>query len=390
MEAPVPYILTATSSSTSGGALDDTLDDGCSICLELFTSQNPATVTCCKHEYHLQCILDWSQRSKECPICWQSLVLKDAASQELLIAVACERQLRTRNVSLAEFRTPQSFHEDFDAEEEASFSDDSDFDEQVMQQLAFAASRARYDQRSERHRSSEHCPSQFLLFTSPSSVRDMTSQGEGPRLSHRSSDGHSPTSGMLSAAPLFANSDSRGAVSGDTSFKPSGELPPPSPLNSSPPETFSESVKSRWSAASARCKESFSKGTRGIKEMSKGVHREMSAGVSRMIEKLDLTSKRTGPSVPISGLGTSNFFFKGKGVQENTIVHSVNTSSVSNAMASKLEISHAKFHTKSLIFVALIDLRNKFHEDEKKKKKSVLVNVFMFAWLLKICDARDV
>ncbi|GMP56537.1 hypothetical protein CsSME_00020979 [Camellia sinensis var. sinensis] len=34
-------------------------------------------VTNCRHEYHLHCFLAWSQRSKECPICWQLLVLKD-------------------------------------------------------------------------------------------------------------------------------------------------------------------------------------------------------------------------------------------------------------------------------------------------------------------------
>jgi E3 ubiquitin-protein ligase RHF len=267
--------------------------------------------------------------------------LKDAASQELLVAVASERQLRTCNVSLTGFRTLQNFHEDFDAEEEASYSDDSDFDERVMQKLAFAASRARYVQRSEQHRSSGHCPSQFLLFTSSSNVHEeqqlhLTSPGEGPRLSHGSSDGDG--------------------------------LPSLSPPKSSPSETFSESMKSRWSAASSRCKESFTKGTRGlkekllarndsVKELSKGVQREMSAGVTRMIEKLDLSSKQTEASVPLSGLGTSNFFLKGKAVQENTIVHSVNISNeeiaydlqssdtpsfVSDAMHTKLEASHAK------------------------------------------------
>lgn len=60
-----------------------------------------------------------------------------------------------------------------------------------------------------------------------------------------------------------------------------------------------------------RYKESFSKGTRGfkdkllarnssVKELSKGVQREMGAGiagVARMMERFDLSSKRTGPTV---------------------------------------------------------------------------------------------
>lgn len=59
-----------------------------------------------------------------------------------------------------------------------------------------------------------------------------------------------------------------------------------------------------------RYKESFSKGTRGfkdkllarnssVKELSRGVQREMGAGiagVARMMDRFDLSSKRTGPT----------------------------------------------------------------------------------------------
>lgn len=88
-----------------------------------------------------------------------------------------------------------------------------------------------------------------------------------------------------------------------------------------------------------RYKESISKGTRGfkekllarnnsVKELSKGVQREMNAGiagVARMIERLDLTSKRTGSSIPVPNYteGTSYFSFKGKGVEENVGVQSL-------------------------------------------------------------------
>ncbi|KAF9598594.1 hypothetical protein IFM89_028263 [Coptis chinensis] len=40
-----------------------------------------------------------SQRSKECPICWQLLVLKDPTSQELLATVGIERNARGRRTS---------------------------------------------------------------------------------------------------------------------------------------------------------------------------------------------------------------------------------------------------------------------------------------------------
>lgn len=92
-----------------------------------------------------------------------------------------------------------------------------------------------------------------------------------------------------------------------------------------------------------RYKESISRSTRGfkeqllarnnsVKELSKGVQREMNAGiagVARMFERLDLTPKKPGAPSPVSGHSggeTSNFSFKGKGVLENVIVHSCSNS----------------------------------------------------------------
>lgn len=70
---------------------------------------------------------------------------------------------------------------------------------------------------------------------------------------------------------------------------------------------FSESVKSKFSAASARYKESFTKSTQGlkekllsknspVKELSRGVQREMSAGIAKIFERLDPNSKKPSPS----------------------------------------------------------------------------------------------
>nr|GMC72370.1 E3 ubiquitin-protein ligase RHF1A-like isoform X1 [Ipomoea batatas] len=49
----------------------------------------------------MQCILEWSQRSKDCPICSRQVFLEDAASQELLAAVENERNARSRCISMA-------------------------------------------------------------------------------------------------------------------------------------------------------------------------------------------------------------------------------------------------------------------------------------------------
>ncbi|KAG0478038.1 hypothetical protein HPP92_012757 [Vanilla planifolia] len=72
------------------GGIQDAFDDACSICLEPFCDSNPSTVTGCKHEFHLQCILEWCQRSSQCPMCLQPISLKDTDSQELLEVVEGE------------------------------------------------------------------------------------------------------------------------------------------------------------------------------------------------------------------------------------------------------------------------------------------------------------
>lgn len=53
------------------------------------------------------------------------------------------------------------------------------------------------------------------------------------------------------------------------------------------------------------------------------------AGVARMFERLDLTSKNPGSPTPVSDRsgGTSNFSAKGKAVLENVIVQCCNKSS---------------------------------------------------------------
>lgn len=387
-DSPMVSAAAASSSSSSsslGAGVDDAFeDDSCSICLDPFTAQEPATVTCCNHDYHLQCILEWSQRSKECPICWQLLVLKDHASQELLAAVETERLLRSRNSTPASMIVPH-LDDDYDVEQD-SYSDDSDFDEHIMQHLAAAASsRAHHVHERERQRSVG--PSQVIAFNSPEHVATVqqtcTSPEEGQTLIHGSSVINSPTPDTLSVniqnlssvTPPDVNQVSTTAV--NSPFKPRilfRQPPTDSPEGQGSPEvlSLSDSIKSKWFAASARYKESLSKSTRGIKEklvarnnsvkeLSKEVQREMSAGiagVARMIERLDLTSNRTGPSMSDSGFtgGTSNFSWKGKGVEQNIIAQALAKTSeeidrdtslgasshASGTVQARVEISHVQ------------------------------------------------
>ncbi|XP_059592821.1 E3 ubiquitin-protein ligase RHF1A isoform X1 [Vitis vinifera] len=321
-------------------------------------------ITNCRHEYHLQCILEWSQRSKECPICWQFLVLQDPTSQELLAAVEGERSPRSRNSSPTESTFLHHFQGDFGYDHDASYSDDSDLDEHIMQHVVAAASGAPYVHRRERQRSSGLGPSESLVFP-PTDVPDVQTintpspeeyQNSGSVSSESNSPAHSDQSAinaqpLSSGVPSVVNMVSSTAANRDGLAKPRvifDQPLPSSPRRPSPSDllSFSDSIKSRLSAASARYKESISKGTRGfkekllsrnnsVKELSKGVQREMSAGiasVTRMIERLDPILKRTGASNPDSSFtgGTSNVSHKGKGVQENVITPSGNNGEISN------------------------------------------------------------
>ncbi|CAL9107341.1 unnamed protein product [Musa textilis] len=84
------------------GGIHDACDDACSICLEAFCESDPSTGGgtldfFCRHAFHLQCILEWCQRSSQCPMCWQPTSLKDPTSQELPEAVEWERSFRLDN-----------------------------------------------------------------------------------------------------------------------------------------------------------------------------------------------------------------------------------------------------------------------------------------------------
>ncbi|KAJ6403380.1 hypothetical protein OIU84_015308 [Salix udensis] len=56
--------LTVSAAAFVEGGIQEACDDACSICLENFCDSDPSTVTSCKHEFHLQCILEW-ERSNE-------------------------------------------------------------------------------------------------------------------------------------------------------------------------------------------------------------------------------------------------------------------------------------------------------------------------------------
>ncbi|GLT60953.1 hypothetical protein SLA2020_336910 [Shorea laevis] len=307
--------LTSASAFVEGG-IQEACDDACSICLEVFSESDPSTVTTCKHEFHLQCILEWCQRSSQCPMCWQPISLKEPSSQELLEAVERERSFRS-NPS----RNATIFHHptlgDFELQHLPMGANDHELEERIIQHLAAAAAmgRARHIARREnqRSRSSAQGRPQFLIFSAHSNA-----PSTGPGSSSPTQGGDRPAPAIIVASGSSTLSANQHLHSLNNRRSPNQSSPNRSSPNgqdrAGPSEfqSFSESLKSRLNAVSMRYKESISKSTRGWKErffsrnnsmaeLGSEVKREVNAGmatVSRMMERLETRDNTT--TTPVS------------------------------------------------------------------------------------------
>ncbi|XP_051114279.1 E3 ubiquitin-protein ligase RHF2A-like isoform X2 [Andrographis paniculata] len=297
--------MTSAAAFVEGG-IQDPCDDACSICLEEFSDNDPATVTSCKHEFHLQCVLEWCQRSSNCPMCWQNITLKDPTSQELLEAVEHERNLRftpSRNAPV--FRHPTLGN--FDLQHLPVGVDAAELEDRIIQHLAAAAAMGR----------SHHVPRREGTIRRPSSQsREYMVFPSQPNQSSATPgrDESYPTAvpgNISSALPTSTNNESteqtstsspntgRG-VSNDTrmSESSSGNQDAAGPSESS---SFSGTWRSRFSSLSMKYKESITKSTKELKEklfsrnssmteIGSEVRREVNAGlatVTRMMERLE-------------------------------------------------------------------------------------------------------
>ncbi|XP_008230583.1 PREDICTED: E3 ubiquitin-protein ligase RHF2A [Prunus mume] len=321
--------LTSAAAFVEGG-IQEACDDACSICLEAFCDSDPSALTGCKHEFHLQCILEWCQRSSQCPMCWQPISLKDPTSQELLEGVERERSIRSnppRNTTI--FHHPTLG--DFELQHLPVGVNDAELEERIIQHLAAAAAmgRARHVARREgqRNRSSTQGRPQFLVFSThpnappaASSSPDQMGEGEpapsisvtfpspplntGEESSQVTTPVPSSQSGPVSASASGTNVPAPNQHGSSISNRGSPSQSSPSTQDRAGPsdlQSFSESLKNRFNAVSTRYKESISKSTRGWKErlfsrnaamadLGSEVKREVNAGfatVSRMMERLE-------------------------------------------------------------------------------------------------------
>lgn len=318
--------LQSAAAFVEGGILD-AYEDSCSICLEPFCDSNPATVTSCKHEFHIQCILEWCQRSSQCPMCWQPISLKDPTSQELLEAVVRERSFR-----INQSHNTTIFHHpalgEFELQHLPVGATDADLEERIIQHLAAAAAMRRAQhgtRRGLRSGSASQSRSQFLVFSTHPNAPSLTS------VSAASTDGgeNEPVSTIASGQPVLSTTEdpiqqqssltlpveANRVVTQSRNYAASANTPALSnysagastPINQdragpSDFQSFSDSMKARLNAVSMRYKESISKSTRGWKErffsrsasvadIGSDARREVNTGistVSRMMAHIDM------------------------------------------------------------------------------------------------------
>ncbi|KAJ0027760.1 hypothetical protein Pint_36217 [Pistacia integerrima] len=280
------------------GGIQDACDDACSICLEDFSESDPSTVTTCKHEFHLQCVLEWCQRSSQCPMCWQAISLKDPTSQELLEAVE-----RERNFRVAPQRNTTIFHHptlgNIELQHLPVGANDAELEERILQHLTAAAAMGRAHhfggREGHRSRSSAHGRPHFFVFSTHPDA-----QPSGPVSSSLTQAGGETEPAVIAAAspsmPLPSRGDNSSqhvlqfppirtgqhssSTSGSTLVPPhrrgvsfnnrsTSSLSSPQSQDRAGPsdfQSFSESLKSRFNAVSMRYKDSISRSTRGWKE----------------------------------------------------------------------------------------------------------------------------
>lgn len=64
---PGPSI--SSSSSVPAAAGDDGGEKVCVVCMEKLRTEDPTAILPCLHQYHEDCILQWLQQSRTCPLC---------------------------------------------------------------------------------------------------------------------------------------------------------------------------------------------------------------------------------------------------------------------------------------------------------------------------------
>ncbi|KAL6893933.1 hypothetical protein ACP4OV_008031 [Aristida adscensionis] len=335
-KAKVESKLSSAAAFVEGG-VQDACDDACSICLDAFCDSNPSTVTSCKHEYHLQCILECVP--EKLPVshvlaAYQHERSSEHCSQELLEAVEQERNMQAnRSQSNAVFRHPVLG--DFEIPVGA---DAAELEERIIQHLAVAAAMRRshrHHRRDGRHSGPGANNRPQILVLSPDAITH-----DGMHTSSGQEEDYEQTPAAVSARPLATLVEqehaSRGLEEASNSFphystpaddtsrsnnRISESQSTPIDQDSEGPsdlQSFSDTLRSRLQSASMKYKDSITKSTRGwrdrwfsrsntISDIGSEVRREVNLGiaaVSRMMERLETKDETGSSTTPASGSGS--------------------------------------------------------------------------------------
>ncbi|KAL9230925.1 hypothetical protein vseg_006214 [Gypsophila vaccaria] len=327
-------VMTSAAAFVEGG-VQDACDDACSICLEKFSTSDPSTVTNCKHDFHLQCILEWCQRSSNCPMCWQPISLRDETSQQLLEAVEEERTLRSNRLrNAAMFHHPRLMNLDLQHALQLPIGGASEVDlgDHIFQHLAAAVGRSHppmFRREGQGNWSSSQGERPFFIFSARNAPTDNVVGSESVSYRNSADDQVSsifptrPQTYQASVHRVEPNEASVDQQRFSSSFGSRSSQVGQETAEQSDFQTFSESLRSRLHSWSTRYKESISRNTRGWKErlfsrnnsmadVSTEVRNAGIASISRLMERLDArenvgSGHATGTSNLSSGRSTNNF-----------------------------------------------------------------------------------
>ncbi|XVF55915.1 hypothetical protein PTKIN_Ptkin06aG0074100 [Pterospermum kingtungense] len=250
-------------------------------------------------------------------MCWQALSLKEPASQELLEAVERERSFRvtpSRNTTI--FHHPTLG--DFELQHLPVGVNDPELEERIIQHLAAAAAMGRARHAGAQHSDSISSPLTQIAGETEAAAISVASASTLPsnredELSHQMSpfsSGQNTSASGSAVSPVNRRGFSfNNRSTSSNSSSPNQERAGPSEFQS-----FSESLKSKFSAVSLRYKESISKSTRGWKERlfsrnssmsdhGNEVQRDATAGitsVSSMMERLQTRENSRGNQTSVS------------------------------------------------------------------------------------------
>lgn len=330
--------MTSAAAFVEGG-IQEACDDACCICLEEFCDSDPSTVTNCKHEFHLQCVLEWCQRSSNCPMCWQDISLKDPSSQELLEAVEQERKLRSipaRDTNTMIFHHPALGN--FQLQHLPAGMDNAGLEDRILQHLAAAMGRTHRIVRREgpRNRPTSHGHELLVCPADPNGTStisggqetELTGARRNAPLAPPAPGNNQAPQQTLSSAQNNQMSESSSGSSVTPTTRPSvsndnRNYACPSTPNqdrAGPSEqSFSDTWRSRLSSMSMKYKESISRSTKEWKEkllsrsssmadIGSEVRREVNAGlstVSRMMEHLETRNDNRADRVTSNAVNSS-------------------------------------------------------------------------------------